>query len=649
MVIAGWIYLVSCRAFLFVALSSSLNLSVAGNKRNYIMPELSSECEYSWTEKDISENFKDTLNLKRTNLNDLSVSKKDINLLFLDSLKAKASKNKLIKKIISFIVVNPDSSTKVNINGKNDAAFKEYSGVRIRKIIINKLNVFGSNINNPASNDNRKIYNVFNNTHLNTNDRIIRNNLLFSEGDTISSLVLSENERLLRNLPYIQDARIVVTPISDVEADIVVYTKDVYSIGAAYSYKGLKQGTASVFDKNILGTGHEFGIQVPYNSQLSNSPGFGIHYTANGIGKSFIIANSFFLNTLREKSYGMSLSRSLFSATTKYAGGISLKHMQTTVDFDTMNVPHPIRYFLQDYWLQRSFLLDRRKVSRIIIGARYINNNVFDRPFILQDSYHYLQNYKLFLGSVSYSIQKFYKTNLIYSYGRTEDIPYGGMIRFTAGREFNEFETFHQRTYLGGELAYGKSFEGLGYMYASTGIASYLNGAQTKQGLISANITYFSNLLPLGRNLIRNFFYLNYTRGFDRNRDEHLYLSSDNYFPGFRNDSLWGSQRLSMCIESVLFSPVNLYGFRFAFFSFADFSLLTGKGQLPANRVTLSGLGLGIRVRNDNLVFNTFQLRIGFFPNPPEFSRINYFTFSGEDVVKPSGFDSGPPTVIPYR
>ena len=128
MVIAGWIYLVSCRAFLFVALSSSLNLSVAGNKRNYIMPELSSECEYSWTEKDISENFKDTLNLKRTNLNDLSVSKKDINLLFLDSLKAKALKNTLIKKIISFIVVNPDSSTKVNINGKNDAAFNEYSG-----------------------------------------------------------------------------------------------------------------------------------------------------------------------------------------------------------------------------------------------------------------------------------------------------------------------------------------------------------------------------------------------------------------------------------------------------------------------------------------------------------------------------------------
>jgi hypothetical protein len=60
-------------------------------------------------------------------------------------------------------------------------------------------------------------------------------------------------------------------------------------------------------------------------------------------------------------------------------------------------------------------------------------------------------------------------------------------------------------------------------------------------------------------------------------------------------------------------------------------------------------LGFGIRVRNDNLVFNTLQIRIGFYPNPPQYSKLNFITVSGEKLLRPENFDPGPPTVIPYR
>ena len=39
---------------------------------------------------------------------------------------------------------------------------------------------------------------------------------------------------------------------------------------------------------------------------------------------------------LEEKTYGFSLSRKLVSSTTKYAGGISVRQMYTTVDLDTL-------------------------------------------------------------------------------------------------------------------------------------------------------------------------------------------------------------------------------------------------------------------------------------------------------------------------
>jgi hypothetical protein len=310
-----------------------------------------------------------------------------------------------------------------------------------------------------------------------------------------------------------------------------------------------------------------------------------------------------------------------------------------------MTVPEPLKYNLQDYWLSRSFLIDRESVIRLIFGARYTNNNVFDRPLILPDSYHYLQKYRMFLGSATISMQKYYKTNLIYGYGRTEDIPYGGLITLTAGKEINEFS---DRFYAGIYAATGHSLRPIGYFYTSAGFSTFFGGT-AKQGMLLLRTSYFSNLLYLGNFKMRNFLMVDYTRGFDRNIDEFLIFNRDNGFSGFRNDSVGGAQRLSVSIESVLFSPVNLYGFRFAFFAFADLGYLFGTNEFVRQGEVLSSIGLGIRIRNDNLVFNTFQIRLGFYPNLPPYSRVSYLTVSGEQLLKPNNFDPGPPTVFPYR
>jgi hypothetical protein len=574
------------------------------------------------------------------------INRKDKNIVFFDSLKVKASKFQLTKKLYDIVIVTPDTVDKKRITGTSEAGFTKYSGKKIRNIDIQRLNVFGVNINNPASIEPNKIENILNKTHVNTNEKIVRKNLLFTEGDTISPLTLSDNERILRQLSYIDDARIIIVPVSDDEVDIVVLTKDVYSLGGSFSYDGLKKGSVSLFEKNIIGMGHEFGVDIPYDASSLDSPGFGVHYIVDNIRKSFINLNLFYLNGLGEKTYGFNLNRRLISSTTKYAGGISVRQMYTSTKLDTLPVPAPLKYNLQDYWLLRSFLINKESVSRLIFGARYTNNNVFDHPFILPDSYYNLQKYRIFLGSVAFSVQKYYKANLIYSYGRTEDIPYGGLFKVTAGREINEFRN---RTYLGAEISSGGSSNKLGYFYTSAGMATYVTDNHTEQGLLTLSMKYFSNLITIGNHMIRNFVYVDYTRGFDRNTDESLAFIKENGFSGFKNDSVNGTQRLTFSAESVLFSPVNFYGFRFAFFGFTDFSFLFDTNEIIGNGTALSCVGLGIRIRNDNMVFNTFQLRLGFFPNPPTYSKINSLTFSGEQLLRPNNFDSGPPSIIPYR
>ena len=571
---------------------------------------------------------------------------RDRNLVFFDSLKSRASKNQLTKRLYNFVIVNTDTTFKKRFTGTSDANYIRYAGKKIRKIVIQRLNVFGANINNPTSKEPNKIEKVLNKTHFNTNENIIRKNLLFSEGDKISPLALSDNERILRQLPYIDDARIIVVPVSDEEADIVVFTKDIYSLGGSYDYRGLKKGSVSLFDKNIFGMGHEFGLDMPFDNTLPESPGFGAHYLANNILKSFINLNIYFLHGLGEKTYGFDLSRKLISSTTKYAGGISVRMMYTTENLDTLIVPAPLRYNLQDYWLSRSILINKESVSRIIIGARYTNNNVFNHPLILPESFYNLQKYMIFMGSAALSIQKYTKTSLIYSYGRAEDIPYGALFKITTGREFNEFK---QRTYIGGEVSFGKSIKSLGYFYSYTGLSTYLNKNRTEQGLLSVGMNYFSNLLNLGNAKVRNFVYIHYTRGFGRYSNELLKFTNYNGFSGFKNDSVNGTQRLSVSLESVLFSPVNLYGFRFAFFGFTDLSFLSGTNEMLGRGSSLSSIGIGIRIRNDNLVFNTLQIRIGYFPNPPVYSRISPITVSAEQLLRPANFEPGPPAIIPYR
>ncbi len=570
----------------------------------------------------------------------------DKNTVFMSTLRQKASKNRLTRKLYDIVVVYPETDGNKNLNERSESSYLSFSGKRIRQIDITRLSVFGSDIDNPAFYKEYKSRNFLNKTHINTLDPVIRNNLLFKTGDTISPILLSDNERLLRNLSFIDDARINVIPVSGDEVDIQVITKDVYSLGGTYDPSGLTSGRISVFENNIFGLGHEFGFEIPFDDDKPDSPGFGVHYLVDNIARSFINLGVFYREGLGEESYGLNMNRRFVSSETKYAGGISIQHMYRFEDLDTMEIPEPLKYNLQDYWLARSFLIDRQTVTRIVLSARYTNNNVLNRPFILPDSYHTLQRYRMYLGSLAFSRQRFYKSNLVYEYGRTEDVPYGSLIKLTVGREINEFKT---RNYASSEISFGKSFRGFGYLQSSAGYGAFINHNRTEQGIVNLNAKYFSNLMPVGRSMVRSFVRLGFTRGFDRNSDEYLSNFNDNGFSGFRNDSIQGRQRITLGLETVIFSPLNIYGFRFAFFGFADASSLSGTNQILAKGTGLSGIGIGLRVRNDNLIFNTFQIRIGFFPDPPQYSRINNFTVSGEQPLRMENFDPVEPSPIPYR
>ncbi|MGM0408327.1 MAG: hypothetical protein ACQERU_10095, partial [Bacteroidota bacterium] len=62
-----------------------------------------------------------------------------------------------------------------------------------------------------------------------------------------------------------------------------------------------------------------------------------------------------------------------------------------------------------------------------------------------------------------------------------------------------------------------------------------------------------------------------------------------------------------------------------------------------------SGVGLGVRVRNENLVFKTFQIKFAFYPTIPTDMNRLYFLVSGESYLKPFYFEPQAPATIDFR
>ncbi len=110
-----------------------------------------------------------------------------------------------------------------------------------------------------------KLYAAANWLHIETREGVIRRELLFSEGQCIDALKLSESERLLRGLGFLESARVETQRRADGDVDVTVVTKDDWSLrleprfnlGGGFAISGIRLG-----ETNLDGRGRE--LQLSY-------------------------------------------------------------------------------------------------------------------------------------------------------------------------------------------------------------------------------------------------------------------------------------------------------------------------------------------------------------------------------------------------
>jgi len=545
-------------------------------------------------------------------------------------LKQRGLAGKLARSIYRDTVVNDASPV------RNDLLFRRYEGRTIRLIEVYAVD-FGTLISDTSQRFQSKLIRLANKVHRKTRGYTIKDNLFFKEGDKVSSALLADNERHLRDQPYLHDARIIIRPVAGRRdlVDVIVFTKDVLSIGGTVRIHNTKTITVLAKEDNVGGWGDRIQVGTLYEVDRHRPFGYSAEVIKRNIAGTFINATAGFTNynkarnsALREEtmvysSFARPLVNPYMRFTYAVEGGYHYTNNMYVSD-SLYNQDVKYRYFNYDAWIAynigafrfRGIRRDDR--LRTLISLRYLKQQFDLVPDKNLNFYNYqYMNVRGLLASVSVFKQNTYKTQYVYGFGRHEDVPEGLDVSFTAGKTVTEKR---DRLYM------GLDFQG----YYFTFRESYFNytfragGYMFKNNMedinILANLDYFNRLLTLGKWKQRSFISVGFARQFKRQLNEPLFLESQFGLPEWRNNrQVVGALRATLKGEAVFYSPLDIVGFRFAPFVFGNICYLSPAKDELLDRRFYNTIGGGIRTRNESLIFGTIELKGYYYP------RGNYF------------------------
>lgn len=541
--------------------------------------------------------------------------------------------NKLLNSIVKSISVsNPITGIPNNSAEKNAIEFEPYEGRFIRNISISKI-TFNKLLNDTTINNPNFFNQIGNKLHSKTNHSVILKNLFFKPGERVEPNLFSDNEKFLRDLTFLQDARILIQPIAnnEDEVDVVILVKDVFPIGGSVSEVNTNLLDLEVNNDNLFGSGNRLRIRQLLDSKRNPNYAYGVEFLSRNIAGSFLnIAAgvnferpTFNAAKREENAYFIRGDLPLVSPYHPYTGGfeLSLNNTQNAYSSDSVyNQQLRYGYYNADLWMGYSLGAKERMLDNLgtrkreILSARLINKYFTTRPDTLNTIYD--SRYNDITGILfSYTVfeRDFYHTNFIYGFGRNEDLPEGFSFSITGGWADRQdvsrfyFGTEYQRSYFNNKKAF------LNYTFK---VGGYLNKTNPEDisGLASVEL-----ITPLKRLKRRNWFIRHFLSGSvtlqkSIRLNDPLQVSSIFGIPKIRNTRVDGTARITINAESVLYNTFKLVGFNFAPFVFSNISYLKLSAADPAEGAVYSALGAGLRTRNENLVFGTIELKAYYFP-----------------------------------
>jgi hypothetical protein len=549
--------------------------------------------------------------------------------------------------------------------------FDQHNFKIVRRVTITPYDAFGYNLNDSLRQPRTFLEKSGNALHIRTARSRIRQVLLFRPGQPLLPQALAESERLLRQTDEILDARVLVNEATATRdsVDIAVYTTDVFSITAGYELRGgLEQAIATLGDQNFLGLGHRLDNRYQYGRDLPQTWGYEANYRVPF--RNFVYAEGHYFNEFESHSGGVSARRDFYSPSARWAGAFTadVNNLRLVLPRDPPPAEGQMPNFRtrsftsQSLWVGRAFRLRSYDLGyenpgRLIVAASVSHENHTTNPTATPENPAGSPDDRtrtLVLGAVGYSVRRYYKDKYLFGFGRTEDVPAGTLLSFTAGLERNPVGP---RRYVDARIAAAGYSERQGYLYGSLDFGTFqrVNDGGWEQGLLSGQFLYFTRRYRLGNYQSRHLLSTRVTAGFNRYPAEVL-LSGINSNPdgvrGFQpTGQILATSRLLANYEGTVYTPLSLLGFRVAVLAFADMAVVNeriGGGSPFGGDAPYTGFGLGLRFRNELTVLRTFQILLGYYPRGQLNANGTRLFESNRDSYNFSDFSFGQPSVVQY-
>ncbi|MFA9206443.1 MAG: hypothetical protein ACEQR6_07185, partial [Burkholderiaceae bacterium] len=503
-------------------------------------------------------------------------------------------------------------STFINLN-KYVQQVAKYEGKRIRSIQIEQKH-FGTSLTNANNLKKDALTKFADKLHNKTSENTIRKNLLIHEQEILDPLVIAYNEKWLRDLPYLQDARILtsLSTLDTNEVDIYIITKDIFPFGGSFNIRNADSYTATFSTENANDGGNAFTLSHNFDKNREINTGWGFDYANRNLQGSFtdinIGAKSFAPNIadgeLSESTFYINGNRPLLTPNSKWTWGfdfnkannknVFLSKWSDSLFNSTYN--YNLKYF--DAWIgyqlfSKQYSLKANNIH-YFIQMRYFENLFEQRPtdYLAQIDKNY-QNIQAYLSSFTLFKQKIIRTQYLYGFGRNEDLPTGKSAVITAGTYSRERNTL---PYLGIQLEFYKLLKNENFRHTTLSAGSSYDNGQLQDVRFIASIEQINKLRYLESGFkYRSIINVSFTETLKNKFNEALLISSSYGIPQLNNERIYGGSRITANWESVWYNSKSFFGFRTSPFAFGNITYLRTVGQPFGDGEIYSSLGSGLR------------------------------------------------------
>ena len=523
---------------------------------------------------------------------------------------------------------------------KKPMPYYRMEGKIIRRIDIRMLDPFGYSLQDTTLVPIQFTKKVGNTLHVNTRGKVIKNLLLIHELQPFDSLLFKESERLIRAQKYVQDvtAYASISTSNADSLDIHIRVIDIWSITPTFRITG-QMYQAGLADNNILGTGNRLLVDTRFGKNITGfitQMGYTIsnirHSHITGSFQYYFLGDNDLINIpqIRKPAYSsysynlptlnlsnryliksFELYRPFFSPLTRWAGGIFMGQLATRQNYIEKD---SVKYLssqsnIQDYWGAVSFPLSKfsgqaAHLSGIIFSARLIRTR-YPHPMPVSQTISLFNDENFYFAGIGITSRRFIQDRYVFNYGKIEDIPVGRAIGITTGVHVQKNNQF----YLGLKVAWGNNYT-FGYFSSHLEYGTFIGSNGFRQQVISARANYYTPLFKAGYWRIRQFIKPTVIVGLKRLPTDNLSLGDIlQEFEELKNPA---SRMVALTLQTQSYSPWEIYGFRLGPYFFSSLGFLSTQENAESGNRFYAALGLGVLIKNNYLLINTFQLSFTF-------------------------------------